>query len=103
MMRHFPQKYDILSIVRAEIESGETCQLYGYRRVLADKPVIKQSLITADDETELPDGLHYWAGASKVHIMATCCVCYEAYPLLCDLDEFDQNFSYCYGSPRCCP
>lgn len=36
-------------------------------------------------------------------LLVTCGVCEFEYELPCDVDEFDQNFSYCGGSPRCCP
>jgi len=50
-------------------------------------------------EPILPDGVREQGG----HFVARCTVCEQTYELPCDLDEFDPAFSYCGGSPRCCP
>lgn len=52
-------------------------------------------------EPELPEGV--FAEAGKYY--AYCCVCDERYELFHDpiTEGFDQNMSYCGGSPRCCP
>lgn len=34
---------------------------------------------------------------------ATCCVCKNKYAWEHKVSEFDFRFSYCGGSPRCCP
>ncbi|WP_423459938.1 hypothetical protein [Ottowia sp. VDI28] len=43
--------------------------------------------------TEGPDGTYE----------AKCRACGERYEILCDLADFDPDYSYCGGSPRCLP
>lgn len=35
--------------------------------------------------------------------VAECIVCKEITPIWCDPEEFDPDYHYCGGSPRCCP
>lgn len=35
--------------------------------------------------------------------MATCIRCERSYELPCSPDEFNPDYSFCGGSPRCCP
>jgi len=52
------------------------------------------------DDDGLPDGL--WRRNGKV--MASCRACERDYEYDIDPAEgFDQDISYCGGSPRCCP
>lgn len=51
-------------------------------------------------EPELPEGV--WDAGPGIY-KAQCRSCQGDYEILCTLDEFDQDFSYCYGSDRCLP
>lgn len=52
-------------------------------------------------EPELPEGVFGEAGKYEAY----CRVCDKRYELFHDpiTEGFDQNMSYCGGSPRCCP
>lgn len=55
--------------------------------------------LASEDPDILPDGLFEIGGV----LFATCRVCGNDYELYCDISEFDLEYSYCGGSPRCCP
>lgn len=55
--------------------------------------------MTKEDPDLLPEGLKESGGV----IYATCRVCEQDYELPCDIEEFNLEYSYCGGSPRCCP
>lgn len=61
----------------------------------------QKPLETAEDASPLPDGV--WQEGETY--FAHCRVCDCAYELPIDplTDGFDQNMSYCGGSPRCLP
>lgn len=48
---------------------------------------------------DLPDGVTEKDGK----YFARCCICDRSYELFIDPGEFDQDMSYCGGSPPCCP
>ena len=50
-------------------------------------------------EDEWPDGV--WERDGQM--MFQCRSCGEAFPLECDLAEYDPEVAYCGGSPRCLP
>lgn len=41
--------------------------------------------------------------ASPTCVQARCKACGNHYDIPCDISEFNGDFSYCGGSPRCCP
>lgn len=49
---------------------------------------------------ELPDGVYKRADGA---LEAECRSCGKWYELPCDPEEYDPDYSYCGGSPRCCP
>lgn len=57
------------------------------------------------EDDELPDGLSLQTdkGTGYVRLMAVCRGCDERYEIFCSPCDFDQDMSYCGGSPSCCP
>jgi hypothetical protein len=68
----------------------------GFRRWRARRRAYWRTL---REEPPLPDGVFERGGALMFH----CRSCGEAFPLECDLAEYDPDVAYCGGSPRCLP
>lgn len=51
---------------------------------------------TSPHDIELPEGLY-------IRVKAHCRVCGTSYNYIGDIEDFDQDMSYCGRSYRCCP
>lgn len=51
-------------------------------------------------EPELPDGLEILSDGT---LQSKCVICNEHYQFLGEPTKFTKEYSYCYGSERCCP
>lgn len=59
------------------------------------------ALAEADEkEPELPDGLEILSDGT---LQGKCVICNEHYQFLGEPTKFTKEYSYCYGSERCCP
>lgn len=62
----------------------------------SDKQIPKKPDDPRHIDFELPDGLY-------VILMARCRSCGKRYEHDGDIEDFDEDYSYCGGSPRCIP